>query len=112
MLNLGKTPVKVKKLYDIGPLSLDLKITICGVLFKVDKGRYGYYAQGCSAHSYDVNQIETKLKTKILSLPVVARTVKGYTGSGMFPEFDTLENLRAFINKITELIVNPEATLQ
>ena len=46
MLNLGKTPVKVKKLYDIGPLSLDLKITICGVLFKVDKGRYGYYAQG------------------------------------------------------------------
>lgn len=72
-------------------------IHIAGMRFSTTKA-FGWYLDGCinGNHPDSVTQLTNLLFYKNTTLCKEAKKYKGYLGSGMFPEFDTRENLLKF----------------
>lgn len=91
MIRLSKKPLD-KEDDSIELVSEDGYIHIAGMRFSTRQSN-GWYLDGSpnGSHSGSTDQL-----TKLLSLHKEAKKYKGYLGSGMFPEFDTTENLLRF----------------
>lgn len=91
MIRLSKKPLD-KEDDSIELVSKDGYIHIAGMRFSTRQST-GWYLDGSpnGSHSGSTDQL-----TKLLSLHAEAQKYKGYLGSGMFPEFDTMENLLRF----------------
>lgn len=72
-------------------------IHIAGMRFSTTEA-FGWYLDGSpnGGHSGSTDQLTKLLSHKDTTLHAEANKYKGYLGSGMFPEFDTRENLLRF----------------
>lgn len=80
-------------------------IHIAGMRFLTRQGT-GWYLDGSSngSHSASAEQLTKLLSHKDTALHKEAKKYKGYLGSGMFPEFDTRENLLRFAKHLQSLL--------